>query len=70
MEPMSTKLKGKPLTDVEKAQKAAELLNATDREEPIRAFWDALDEPRREEMLTYFAEWDRRFCESLNPAQP
>ncbi len=46
-------------TSVKRAKSAARLLtNTTDREAWL-AFWHGLDEPTRETMLTWFAEWDR-----------
>lgn len=52
-----------------KARQCADLLNDVggDRE-AMRQVWDALDEPAREQILSYFAEWDVAFCEALNPA--
>lgn len=49
------------------ARTAADLVNQLDDRDAVRVFWDNLDEPTRENLLTWFAEWDREFCEVLNP---
>lgn len=50
------------------ARKAADLVNQLDDQDAVRVFWDNLDEPTRENLLTWFAEWDKKFCEALNPS--
>ncbi len=49
------------------ARRAADLVNQLDDREAFRTLWNALDEPVRENLLVWFAEWDKKFCEILNP---
>lgn len=55
-------------TNAIRAVRAATLLNdIADDREACKLLWDTLDEPARETLLSYFAEWDKEFCEVLNP---
>lgn len=67
---MKPKLERKKITPPQPnaiARTAADLVNQLDDRNALRMFWDHLDEPTRENLLTWFAEWDREFCEVLNP---
>ena len=54
-----------------KARQAADLISdIADDRDALLVMWHAIDEPAREAMLAYFAEWDTAFCEALNPVLP
>lgn len=45
--------------NAKRAKVSAAMLNDCDGDrDTYRAFWDALEEPTREELLTWFREWD------------
>jgi hypothetical protein len=59
----------KTTTDEDKALLAADLIgDIAGNPDAMRQLWDAINEPARETMLSYFAEWDIKFCDALNPA--
>jgi hypothetical protein len=52
-----------------KVQQCADLISELSGDpEAMRQLWDAIDEPARETMLSYFADWDQDFADALNPA--